>query len=310
MVSIIIPVFNRASLIKETLKSIQIQTYENWECIVVDDGSDDNTESVIAQISANDSRFRLLKRPETKLKGPNSCRNYGFENAKGQFIYFFDSDDILKPIALESFINSFQNTTDGVLARVERIEKRSGKRVDVNTIYSDNLIEDYFNYKVCYFVCGIMWKKSFLDKQNELFDESLGNHDEWDFNLRMIYANPNMVRIHDILVTYFQYDDSFKKEIQKGNAVQLRSAFQARLKHLALLEKRDIHNKVKYSKHIANYYKKTVRNKMVANQENWFTYYQKANLFYFRSNSYFAILKLSTAILVYKFFKRGYSLFD
>ena len=310
LVSVIIPTFNRAAVIIDTLESIRKQTYPNFECLVVDDGSTDDSIKVIASFCEKDNRFQLFSRPSNRMKGPNACRNYGFENAKGDFIYFFDSDDFLKPTALESYVDAFQQTTDGVLAHVERVNKKSGELQDVNRIESDNLIEDYFTNKVCYFVCGILWKKSFLDQQTELFDETIGNHDEWDFNLRMIYANPIMIRLPQVLVTYFQYDDSFKKEIQKGNDVELNSAFQARFKHLALLEKMDSQNKDKFTNHIANYYKKTVRNKLFAKQDNWFSYYQKASRLYLKSNAYLSFLKLSGAIVFFKCTKKGYSLFD
>jgi glycosyltransferase involved in cell wall biosynthesis len=310
LVSIIIPTFNRADLISDTLESIRIQTYPNFECLIVDDGSTDDSKKVISSFCNSDKRFQLFSRPQDRIKGPNTCRNYGFENAKGDFIYFFDSDDFLKPNALETYINAFQENTDGVLAHVERVDKKTGELIDVNVIQSDNLIEDYFTYEVCYFVCGILWRKSFLDQQTELFDEALGNHDEWDYNLRMIYANPNMVRLDQILVTYFQYDDSFKREIQKGNDIEINSAFQARFKHLDLLAKIDSQNRIKYTLHIANFYKKIVRNKLFANQENWFSYYQKASSLYLKSNAYLSFLKLSVAIVLSKLTKKGYSLFD
>ena len=310
LISIIIPVFNRVSLLKETIASIQNQSYKNWECILVDDGSTEETQVDIRQIINNDKRFKYYSRPSYKRKGPTSCRNYGFEKAKGEFIYFFDSDDFLKPFALEAYTSVFQVNTDGVLAHLERIDKKTGNLIDINCIDSDNLLEDYFLNKVSYFVCGILWRKSFLDKQTELFDENLGNLDDWDFNLRMIYTNPNIVRLDQVLVTYFQYEDSFKKEIQKGNDIEINSAFKARFKHLELLAQIDTQNRVKYSIHIADFYKKIVRNKLFANQENWFSYYQKASGLYLKSKAYLLFLKLSLAILVYKLTKKGYYLFD
>ncbi|MCM2302197.1 MAG: glycosyltransferase, partial [Flavobacteriaceae bacterium] len=90
LVSIIIPTFNRAHLIGETLDSILAQTYTNWECIVVDDGSSDNTHIVVGQYVAKDSRIKYVHRPEHMLKGPSSCRNYGFELSKGEYINWFD----------------------------------------------------------------------------------------------------------------------------------------------------------------------------------------------------------------------------
>ena len=95
LVSIIIPIFNRAHLIKETLNSILNQSYTNWECILVDDGSTDKTKETILKYCQNDSRISYFERPQQMLKGANSCRNYGFENSKGYYIQWFDSDDLM-----------------------------------------------------------------------------------------------------------------------------------------------------------------------------------------------------------------------
>jgi glycosyltransferase involved in cell wall biosynthesis len=104
LVSIIIPVYNRATLIGETLDSVLAQTYTNWECIVVDDGSTDGTVDLIKEFCKKDSRFELHER--TRLpKGSNTCRNIGIDNTKGELIHFFDSDDILMPFIYEHVVN-------------------------------------------------------------------------------------------------------------------------------------------------------------------------------------------------------------
>ena len=77
LVSIIIPTYNREHLIGETLNSIIAQTHTNWECIVVDDGSTDNTEEVLKNYKEKDKRFIFLKRPDNLPKGANTCRNIG-----------------------------------------------------------------------------------------------------------------------------------------------------------------------------------------------------------------------------------------
>lgn len=100
LVSVIIPTYNRAELIGETLQSVKNQTYQNWECIVVDDGSDDNTEELIENLSQKDSRYKFFKRDKAPKGGP-ACRNIGIENAKGEFIIFLDSDDFLANFCLE-----------------------------------------------------------------------------------------------------------------------------------------------------------------------------------------------------------------
>lgn len=106
LVSIIIPTFNRAHLIGETLDSVLAQTYINWECIVVDDGSTDATSDLMKQYCEKDSRFHYHHRPNDRLPGGNAARNYGFEVSKGEYINWFDSDDVFKTYAIEKKVES------------------------------------------------------------------------------------------------------------------------------------------------------------------------------------------------------------
>jgi len=108
LVSIIIPTFNRAHLIGETLDSIMAQTYTNWECIIVDDGSTDGTDKVMAEYIAKDPRFQYHHRPKDRLPGGNAARNYGFEVSKGEYVNWFDSDDIMLPSKLKVKIKHFE----------------------------------------------------------------------------------------------------------------------------------------------------------------------------------------------------------
>lgn len=95
LVSIIIPTYNRAHLIGETLDSVLRQTYSDWECIVVDDGSTDETSEIVQCYLDKDSRFKYYLRPRIRPKGANACRNYGFELSKGEYIQWLDSDDLI-----------------------------------------------------------------------------------------------------------------------------------------------------------------------------------------------------------------------
>ena len=104
LISIVIPTFNNADYIGETLNSVINQTYINWECIIVDDGSTDNSELIIQQYCTKDSRFKYFKRPENKIKGPSSSRNFGIEKANADFIIFLDADDLITKECLEDRI--------------------------------------------------------------------------------------------------------------------------------------------------------------------------------------------------------------
>jgi len=103
--------YNRAHFILETLLSIQKQTFADWECLIVDDGGTDHTSEVISAILDQDKRFSLIKRPERYLKGLPGCRNYGLDLAKGDYIIFFDDDDIPHPQNLELCILELKDPT-------------------------------------------------------------------------------------------------------------------------------------------------------------------------------------------------------
>ena len=79
--SIIIPTFNREDVIIVTLQSIKCQTFESWECIIIDDGSTDNSVKKISDFIKDDSRF-ILKERDSLPKGPTKCRNIGLSFAK------------------------------------------------------------------------------------------------------------------------------------------------------------------------------------------------------------------------------------
>lgn len=94
LVSIIVPCRNYGALLPEALDSVLTQTYANWECLVVDDGSTDSTPTVATQYAARDARFRYLPNAHA---GASAARNHGLRAAQGQFIQFLDADDLLPP---------------------------------------------------------------------------------------------------------------------------------------------------------------------------------------------------------------------
>ena len=97
LVSIIMPSYNTGGYIKNSIESVLAQTYENWELIIVDDCSTDDTDSIVGQFS--DKRIRYLK--NEKNSGAAISRNYALREAKGRWIAFLDSDDLWLPEKLE-----------------------------------------------------------------------------------------------------------------------------------------------------------------------------------------------------------------
>ncbi len=98
LISVVIPAYNAEQFLDETLESVFAQTYENWECIIVNDGSTDNTESVAKKWCEKDARFRYFYKENS---GASDTRNLGIKEARGEYIAFLDADDLYMPNFLE-----------------------------------------------------------------------------------------------------------------------------------------------------------------------------------------------------------------
>lgn len=106
LVSVIIPTYNYADFIVQSLQSIQAQTYENWECIVVDDGSTDNTADVVSGFVKSDPRIKSIQQTN-QLQG--AAKNTGLKNSSGHYVQFLDADDLIEKRKLERQVEYLEN---------------------------------------------------------------------------------------------------------------------------------------------------------------------------------------------------------
>ena len=111
-VSIIIPTYNRGHIIKKALHSIYSQTFEDYEILVVDGGSTDNTEKIIKEECIRNSRIKYIKHKINR--GISVARNTGILNSEGEYIVFLDSDDSWLPTKLEDQIQAIQRSSDTI----------------------------------------------------------------------------------------------------------------------------------------------------------------------------------------------------
>lgn len=112
LITIIIPVYNTFQYVNETLITIITQTYKNWECIIIDDGSSDGSLEKIKTIVKKDQRFKIFIRGDySPIKGANVCRNIGLKKTKTKWVIFVDSDDLLLNKCLENRINDILGTS-------------------------------------------------------------------------------------------------------------------------------------------------------------------------------------------------------
>lgn len=112
LISIIIPVYNRVDIISETLDSVLSQSYQNWECIIVDDGSTDNSWDFLSEYIKKDSRFHLYKRPNNRKSGGCGARNFGYLKSKGKYVKWLDSDDIIEKELVEKEVQKLEENRE------------------------------------------------------------------------------------------------------------------------------------------------------------------------------------------------------
>ena len=125
LVSIITPVYNAEMFLSDTIKSVQNQTYKNWEMLLVDDCSKDNSAQIIKEFQKYDDRIKYIKLE--KNSGASVSRNTGIKNAKGRFIAFVDSDDIWKPEKLEVQVKYMLENNLGFTFTSYRYMKEDGE---------------------------------------------------------------------------------------------------------------------------------------------------------------------------------------
>lgn len=139
LVSIITPTYNSAKFIAETIQSVQNQSYNNWEMIIVDDKSVDNTTAIIAQFSSQDQRIKLFQM--TSNSGPAKARNVGIANAMGKYMTFLDADDLWFTDFIKNSIDTIKKTA---VPFVFSSYKRSNENLEF--IYSDFIVPQQVNY--------------------------------------------------------------------------------------------------------------------------------------------------------------------
>jgi glycosyltransferase involved in cell wall biosynthesis len=181
-VSVIIPVYNRDGWIGDCIDSVLSQTYENFELIVVDDGSTDSTQDIFKKYRENNENIKVLFQQN---KGVSSARNLGIKAAEGEYIAFLDSDDIWKSEKLETQISYFNLTPGAYVCQTDEVWIRNGKRVNPGKRHKKPSGDIFIDSLSLCLVSpsAVMMKKDFFEKAG-LFDEEMTACEDYDLWLR------------------------------------------------------------------------------------------------------------------------------
>lgn len=206
MVSVVIPIKNRAGLVPETLRSLVAQTCQEWEAIVVDDGSRPEERSAIATAARMDPRIRYVDRQGT-LTGASVCRNQGYRQSRGEFVVFLDSDDLLAPQCLEDrkrVLLDEPSLDFAVFGTTVFFERPGDSGLLFNVL--ENGISDLD--RLCridppWQTMGPMWRRSALETVGP-WDELAPSWQDWEFHVRALAARLRYRKV-PVADSHFRY---------------------------------------------------------------------------------------------------------
>ena len=217
-ITIIVPVYNCEKYILECLESIASQTFDDFEALIVNDGSNDNSENHIMNFVDKDNRFKLLTKENG---GQSSARNLGLRCAKGKYIAFLDSDDTIKPDFFEKLHKEAEDKNlDMIISGIEVHNEKTDEKILNDPYFSllcfdDNFDGKVFDHREClefiFRICVVPWnklyKRDFL-KQNKLkFIEGL-NFEDNVFFLEAFLAAQRVGIVREPLVSYRLFSDT------------------------------------------------------------------------------------------------------
>lgn len=220
-VSIIVPCYNQADFLDECLQSVLDQTYENWECIVVNDGSQDNSSEICKKWIEKDSRIKYF---EKSNEGVSIARNFGIGLSSGEWILPLDADDKISNDYLELASKFFQDDYCLIYCRAKLFGAQDGEWI----------LNDFSLYELA--VANMIFVSAFFKRidfnKTSGFDKNLiHGYEDWDFWITLLKGNPKVVKINKICFFYRIKQKSRSTELKSSNKNTLETLNYIHLKH-------------------------------------------------------------------------------
>ena len=206
LVTVIIPTYNRGWILKEAIDSVLSQDFDDFELIVVDDGSTDNTDSILDEYA----RDIIILRQDNR--GVSAARNAGIDFASGPLIAFLDSDDVWLPEKLASQVDFFNSNPDVLICQTQELWIRNGKRVNPKKRH-EKFSGMIFKHSLPLCIVSpsaVMLKKKLLD-QTGVFDETLPACEDYDLWLRISCRYPIFLIDTPLIIKRGGHEDQLSK---------------------------------------------------------------------------------------------------
>jgi glycosyltransferase involved in cell wall biosynthesis len=197
LVSIITTTYNREKVISQTIQSILNQTFKSWECIIIDDHSNDNTIYTINNYINNDPRFKLISNKSNV--GVSESRNIGLSIAKGDYIFIIDSDDVIGTDKLSRQVSFLETNSEIDIcytgaryfytdSNLKYLYGNDNFLIQVEVTKYDADLVRIFSIRNPFVVGALLYRKKVFEKVG-FYDKSLRLYEDWDHNLRCAKAN-------------------------------------------------------------------------------------------------------------------------
>lgn len=187
VVSVVVPCYNQAEFLDEALQSVLDQTYQNWECIIVNDGSPDNTREIALKWVEKDGRFKYV---EKENEGLSAARNTGIDNASGAYILPLDNDDKISPKYIEEAVKVFEDDPEVKLvyckARLFGEKNKKWKLADYS--YRDMVLKNMI-------FCSCLYRKKDFEKTGGYATYMSTAWEDWEFLIRFLDPDSKVVRL-------------------------------------------------------------------------------------------------------------------
>jgi len=254
LISIVVPTFNNGDYLKEFIYSLIAQVYKQWELIIIDDGSDDGTDRMIAE-EFTDERIYFYQRPKNIRKGANSCRNFGKSKATGEFICFFDADDLVRDTCLEKRISCIKRYgTDYCIFPSSRFSvnpdlmKKTHVGIASGIDILTSLLNNYYQHTV--------WTNIYRAEaiRDIWWDDNVFIYQDFDFSVQCICKGLTFHFSEDIVPDYFYRVNESCDTISKKNVTSEKLASTIYLFNKILNSLSVFSNQLSYKKDFIQYH--------------------------------------------------------
>lgn len=216
MISIIIPIYNAEKNLRRCIESILSQTFSDFELILVDDGSSDNSLMICKEFQFQDNRIRVFHKANS---GASSTRNFGIKKAKGEYLTFSDADDWVEPTWLEDMVAHIQDTDlviQGYVRHCNGIAQNCDiEKAFVNQNDYDKVCYDLLNTAHMGYLWSMLFRLSIIRKYNLSLYEDMSFHEDLDFILRYLLKTDSF-RIVDACAYHYYYEPKRYYHTVKG----------------------------------------------------------------------------------------------